>query len=161
MNNAMMKKLRRKPQWKLQEERDELQLEQRQLRTETGILKARLNELRDNRTKASQANDESSLAVTDNLIEFVETKISENDKRYKTNAEVLEIYSKVVKNDKEGKSLLRNSLIGAATGLGGLALAAIGLKKAYQSDLEGTLVNKKTLEWVSKLPIMRSFGRLK
>lgn len=161
MNNAMMKKLRRKPQWKLQEERDELQLEQRQLRTETGILKARLNELRDNRTKAINANDESSLIVTDNLIEFVETKISENDKRYKTNAEVLEIYSKVVKNDKEGKSLLRNSLIGAATGLGGLALAAIGLKKAYQSDMEGTLVNKKTLEWASKLPVFRGFGRLK
>lgn len=161
MNNAMMKKLRRKPQWKLQEERNELQLEQRNLRTETGILKARLDELRDNRTKALNANDESSLAVTDNLIEFVETKISENDKRYKTNAEALEIYSKVVKNDKEGKSLLRNSLIGAATGLGGLALAAIGLKKAYQSDMEGTLVNKKTLEWASKLPVFRSFGRLK
>jgi len=159
MNNAVYKTLKRKPKWKLKEERTELQEIQKVLRTETCELEKHLDRLKSDEIAAFKANDTTSISVLEAQIEMVEKAITEKDKRYKMNADILEVYSKVSKNDKEGDGASVSSAIGAITGLGGLALGFIGLKKAYNSDLEGSLVNKKTLDWVQRLPIFRVFGK--
>lgn len=159
MDNAMYKKLKRKPKWKLNQERNELQEIQKVLRMETRELEDNLDKLKNDEIAAFKANDTVSIPVIEAQIEMIEKTISEKDKRYKMNADILEVYSKVSKNDKEGDSASVGTAIGAVTGLGGLALAFIGLKKAYNSDMEGTLINKKTLDWVQRLPIIRNFGR--
>lgn len=159
MNNAMFKKLKRKPKWKLIEEQKELQLQQKKLRMETDLLKDNLSKLKDDEIAALQGNDGGTIALIENKISMVRGKIEENDRRYKANAEVLEIYSKIVKNNREGAGATTNSVIGVVTGLGGLVLGGIGLHQAYKSDMEGTLHNKKTLDWIKGLPILRNIGK--
>jgi hypothetical protein len=75
------------------------------------------------------------------------------------NAEVLEIYSKVLKNDKEGKSTSVGAAVGAVTGLGALGLGWLSLKKAYQSDIDGSMVNKKVLDVFNRLNPLRILGK--
>ena len=158
-DNAIFNKLKRKPKWKLKEERSELQEQQKVLRMKTEAFSQRLIELKDDMIAALKANDGEAITLLENQIDTIEKRIESYDKRYKTNAEILEIYSKVVKNDKEGNSSTANTAAGWITAIGGLALGAIGLKKAYDSDVEGSLTNKKTLDWIQRLPIFRNFGR--
>lgn len=159
MANVVLSKLRRKPKWKLRQERDELQLDQKKLREETDALRTQLANLMNDENIALKANNVDVIAVLDHQIDETRKKIDENEKHYKSNAEDLEIYSKIIKNDREGRSVVRNSIFGAIGTLGGLGLWAVGMKKAYDSDQDGTLVNKKTLDWVGRLPILRSFGK--
>ena len=159
MDNSLMKKLKRKPKWKLKEERDELQMEQKLLRKENETLDTQVQNLKNDLISAFKGNDQSSIAVLEQQIKNLESRIVKNSGRYTNNAEVLEIYSKVLKNDREGKSSMIGSWVGAITGLVGAGAAVAGLKMAYNSDNEGTLVHKKTLEWVKGLPIIRNFGR--
>lgn len=158
MNNNLFNKLKRKPKWKLKQERDELQMEQKLIRQKCGVYSERLNECKDNEIKALKANDGDSITVIDREIDDLQKKISECEKRYKNNAEVLEIYSKVLKNDREGKSSTIGSWIGALTGLVGAGVAVAGLKMSFKSDEEGTLHRKKTLDWIKGLPLIRNFG---
>ena len=159
MNNNLLGKLKRKPRWKLKEERDDLQMEQKLLRQSLKELDANLSNLKDAEIAALKGNDAGAITVLDQQIKNVERKIEKNKADYKNNAEVLEVYSKVLKNDREGKASSRNSWFGAISSVAGVGLAAFGLKKAYDSDMEGTLVNKKTLDWIKGLPIIRSFGK--
>lgn len=159
MNNNLLGKLKRKPKWKLKEERDELQMEQKLLRKSLKDYEERLNDLKSDEIIALKGNNSGAIAVLDQQIKNTERKIEKAKADYKNNAEVLEVYSKVLKNDREGKASSRNSWFGALSSVAGIGLAAFGLKKAYDSDQEGTLVNKKTLDWVRNLPIIRSFGR--
>lgn len=159
MNNNLLSKLKRKPKWKLKEERDELQMEQKLLRQKLKEFEDNLSSLKDDQIAALKANDSTTIAVLDHKIDATEKKIVRIKADYKDNADVLEVYSKVLKNDREGKASSRNSWFGALSTVTGIGLAAVGLKKAYTSDQEGTLVNKKTLDWVKGLPIIRNFGR--
>lgn len=159
MNNNLLSKLKRKPKWKLKEERDELQMEQKLLRQRLKEFEDNLSSLKDDQIAALKANDATTIAVLDHKIDATEKKIVRIKADYKDNADVLEVYSKVLKNDREGKASSRNSLFGALSTVTGIGLAWVGLKKAYDSDQEGTLVNKKTLDWVKGLPIIRNFGK--
>lgn len=153
------KRLKRREKWRLTQEQDELQIQQRKLRTETDELLRNLILLQDAETKAIVANDEASITLLSAQINTAKEKIRLNDERYKANAEILKNYSEAVKNDREGESSGVKTAVGCITGLGGLALGAIGLKKAYETDMTGELINKKTLDWVTKLPIFRGFGK--
>lgn len=159
MNNALMKKLQKKPKWKLIKEREEIELQQKKIRMETEELQKNLSNLKDDEIVALKGTDGTAITLIEAKIDSTKEKIAENDKRYKDNANVLETYSKIIKNDREGATSTRNSIIGLVTGLGGLALGGIGLKMAYDSDMEGTLVNKKSLEWVKSFPIFKGFGK--
>ena len=159
MNNNLLGKLKRKPKWKLKEERDDLQMEQKLIRNQIKEFEANLDKLKDDEIVALKGNDSTSIAVIERQIETTEKLIEKYKANYKNNADVLEVYSKVLKNDREGKASSRNSWFGALSSVAGVGLAAFGLKKAYTSDQEGTLVNKKTLDWVKGLPIIRSFGK--
>ena len=161
MSDTTVKKLKRRPRRKVIQERDELLLQQAKIRMETDVLLRQLNDLRDDEAVAFKGNDGSAIAVIEAKIETVKDKISENDRRYEKNVEVLETYSKVVKNDSERNNGTLVAAVGVITSLGGLALAGVGLKKAYQSDEDGTLVRKKTFDWVKNLPIIRDVGRTK
>lgn len=158
MDKSVIKKLKRKPKWKLKKERFELQEQQKTIRLETEKLESHVSQLKDDEIAALKANDTSTIEFLDHRIAVLEKKIADNDKRYKANAEILEIYSKIVKNDKEGTSSSVGSAVGTITGLGGLALGIIGLRKAYQSDEVGSMVNKKTLDFVNRLPLLRNLG---
>lgn len=148
MNNPMLKNLKRKPKWKITQERDELLASQKSLRSETDELKDLLIKLQTEERDALINNDESRITELDVKINAVVDKIAKNDERYKNNANILEVYSKIVKNDREGGSSRSNAVVGAVTGLGGMALGYFGLRKSFQSDMDGTMHNKKTLEWV-------------
>lgn len=159
MENNLIKKLKRKPKWKLKEERDDLQMEQKLIRKQNDILQSELERFKDDEIVALKGNNTSAITVLERQISSMEKKIAENEKRYKNNAEVLEIYSKVLKNDREGKSSVVASWVGAITGIVGAGVAVTGLRMSFKSDEEGSLINKKTLDWVKGLPIIRSFGR--
>ena len=159
MNNNLLGKLKKKPKWKLKEERDDLQMEQKLIRQRIKVLEEDLSKLKDDYIVALKGTDGGAIAVLENKIEITEKKIDKHKADYKNNADVLEVYSKVLKNDREGKASSRNSWFGAISSVAGVGLAAFGLKKAYDSDQEGTLVNKKTLDWIKGLPIIRSFGK--
>ena len=159
MNNNLLAKLKRKPKWKLKEERDDLQMEQKLIRQAINEFEANVDKLKDDEIIALKGNDSTAITVIDRQIETTEKLIEKYKANYKNNAEVLEVYSKVLKNDREGKASSRNSWFGALSSVAGVGLAAFGLKKAYTSDQEGTLVNKKTLDWIKGLPIIRNFGR--
>lgn len=159
MDNKLLGKLKRKPKWKLREERDDLQMEQKLLRQKQKSLEENLSALKDDQISALKANDGGTVAVLDRKVELTEKQIARIKADYKDNADLLEVYSKVLKNDREGKAASRNSWFGALSSVAGVGLAAFGLKKAYDSDMEGTLINKKTLDWVKGLPIIRSFGK--
>lgn len=157
--NAMLRKLKRTPKWKLKKEREEVQEQQKVIRVKLTELEDALDKLKDTEIAALKANDGDAVALVDDQIKAIEKKIENLDKRYKANAEILEIYSKIIKNDREGSSSTAGAWAGWVTAIGGLALGAFGLKKAYDADVSGELTNKKTLDWVQRLPILRSFGK--
>lgn len=158
MDNNLFKRLKKQPKWKLRQERDELQMEQKIIRTRNAEYTSRLSACKDNQITALKANDGEAVALMDREIETLTVKIKANNERYKSNAEILEIYSKVLKNDREGKSSAVTGWVGAITGIVGAGAAVAGLKLAYNSDREGTLIGKKTLEWAKSLPLFRKFG---
>ena len=165
MSNAMFEKLKRKPKWKVKKERDELYEQQKLLRIATEKLEERLGELKNDEITALKANDGNSVTVIENQIEAIENKINSNDERYKRNATILEIYSKILKNDKEGNSNVASTIVACATGIGGLALGVLGLKKSYEYDTDGEkpllVIRPKTREFIKSLPIIRNFGNKK
>ncbi len=162
MNNAMFHKLKRRPKWKLRQERDELQEQQQKLRQETQRLEDRVSELKDNEIAALKANDGTTIAVLEGQIDNLEKKIRKNDERYKNNATVLEVYSKILKNDNDRRNSNAGTIAAWVTGLGGLGLGYLGLKKSYEYDRDGEapllVIRPKTREWMSKLPILRNLG---
>lgn len=162
MNNAMFHKLKRRPKWKLRQERDELQGQQQRLRQENEKLSDRVDQLKDDEIAALKANDGVTIAVLEGQIETFEKKIEKNDRRYKINAEVLEVYSKILKNDNDRRNSNAGTIAAWVTGLGGLGLGYLGLKKSYEYDRDGEtpllVIRPKTREWMSKLPILRNLG---
>lgn len=157
MNNVF-KKRNRKAKWTLESEDKELRLTLAKLRKENDILRERLDQLKDDEIKALMANDGTTIAVIEAKIDRVKEKIQDNEERYKRINQYLETDSKTRKNRSDGKNNTAATIVKWVTGIGGLAIGTIGLAAAYQSDMEGSLVNKKTFEWFKQLPILRKLG---
>lgn len=157
-DNAMFRKLKKKPKWKIKEERSELQLQQDRIRKETEALQQDLLNLQRDEITAIKANDETSITVIEAQIDVIDGKINRNDARYERNAKVLEMYSKIMKDDGERGTRIVDSLFGAIGIVGGGVLTYFGLKKSFDSDTEGTMVNKKLLDWTNRIPFLRNFG---
>ena len=159
--SKLFSKLKKRPKRKVEDERVDLRTEQQLLRKRIKELENQLDELNNEEADAFKANDGSKIAILDHRIKAVEESIKKLKANYRDNVEAEKTYSETMKNDREGRCATRNSWLNAlATILGG-TLVGVGLKKAYISDEAGTLVNKKTLDWVKTLPIIRNFGRLK
>lgn len=151
----IMKKLERKPKQTLKMERQELQDQQAVLRVHRSELERRRTELKNDLDVARKAKQNDTAILLENQIKSIDEDISKISDSYMKNAEVLEIYSKVLKNDKEGKSTSVGAAVGAVTGLGALGLGWLSLKKAYQSDIDGSMVNKKVLDVFNRLNPLR------
>lgn len=151
----IMKKLEKKPKQTLKMERQELQDQQAVLRVHRSELERRRDELKGDLDVARKAKQNDNVILLESQIKSIEDDISKISDSYMKNAEVLEIYSKVLKNDKEGKSTSIGAAVGAVTGLGALGLGWLSLKKAYQSDLDGSMVNKKVLDVFNRLNPLR------
>jgi hypothetical protein len=151
----IMKKLERKPKQTLKMERQELQDQQAVLRVHRSELERRRVELKADLDTAKKAKQNDNVILLEGQIKSIEDDISKISDSYMKNAEVLEIYSKVLKNDKEGKATGVGAAVGAVTGLGALGLGWLSLKKAYQSDIDGSMVNKKVLDVFNRLNPLR------
>ena len=75
MNNNLLGKLKRKPKWKLKEERDDLQMEQKLIRQRIKVLEEDLSKLKDDYIVALKGTDGGAIAVLENKIEITEKKI--------------------------------------------------------------------------------------
>ncbi len=162
--DELVKKIRRQPKWKIEKEREELQMQQKAIRVETEELSKRLSQLKDDAIVALKGNaKEESIAVIDSQIDAISKRIAENDKRYKANAEVLEIYSKISKNDTDRNNGRWATLTAFLVGASGVVLGAIGLEKsyAYDTETEVTTVRKNVLDWTRRLPVFRGGPMIK
>lgn len=157
----IMKKLQKKPKQTLKMERQELQDSQAVLRVRQRELDRRLTELKSDLDVARKAKQNDNVILLESQIKGIEDDISKISDSYRKNAEVLEIYSKVLKNDKEGKATGVGAAVGAITGLGALVLGGLSLKKAYQSDIDGTMKNKGVLDVFNRLNPLRILGNRK
>lgn len=155
----IMKRLSGKPKQTLRMERQELQDQQAVLRVRKSELDRRRTELKNDLDAAKKAKQSDNVILLESQIKSIEEDISKISDSYMRNAEVLEIYSKVLKNDKEGKATGVGAAVGAVTGLGALGLGWLSLKKAYQSDLDGSMVNKKVLDVFNRLNPLRILGK--
>lgn len=151
----IMKKLERKPKQTLKMERQELQDQQAVLRVRQRELDRRRVELKADLDTVKKAKQNDNVILLEGQIKSIEDDISKISDSYMKNAAVLEIYSKVLKNDKEGKATGVGAAVGAVTGLGALGLGWLSLKKAYQSDIDGSMVNKKVLDVFNRLNPLR------
>lgn len=146
-----MASLKGKNKQKLNQELKDLQNRQAFLRKRKETLQEEREGLRDELYVAMKAEDDSSEKIIIKQIETIRDDIQEINSEYKMNSEALECYSKIVKNKDEGKSSLMGTLFaGVGTGAA-IWLGHESLKKAYQSDIEGTLVNKKALDVFNRL----------
>ena len=155
----IMKRLAKKPKQTLKMERQELQDQQKVLRVRRDELDRRKQELKDDLDLAKQAKKSDTVTLLESQIKSVEDDISKISDTYMKNAEILEIYSKVLKNDQESKSSSIGAIIGAIVGLGSLGLTGLSLKKAYQTDVDGTMKNKGVLDVFNRL--IRTLGNRK
>ena len=161
MDKCELRKLKKKSKRTLRMERQELQIEQEKIRQTRYSLEKRSDKLIEALIAAVKDKNNEGVEVLENEIQVIKNEIKELEAKYKTNAEALELYSKVIKNDKEGTSSTIGSAVGAVTGLGALGLGALSLRKAYDSDMNGTLVNKKVLDVFNKINPMNFLNRKK
>lgn len=159
--NKIKKELRKKRKKKLREEYSELIEVQNILKMRIGKVEEAIATLRSDEIIALKKEDKKNADLIESMIKQYELEYERMMKRYKMNSEILKLYSEVLKNGHEGRAAVGNLLIGSAGVAASTALAAIGLKKAYASDIEGTMRNAKTFDWIKSLPIIRNFGSSK
>lgn len=155
------KKLQKQPKHTLKMERQELQDIQKCLRIKEETLKEHKDRLRDNLNTAYKAGDGDSITLLEHQIKDIKEEITEISMSYKENSEILEIYSKVLKNDADGRASNVGAIVGAVSGLGALGLGAMSLRKAYKTDVEGTMKNKGVLDFFYRLNPLRILGNNK
>lgn len=143
--------LKRKSRQTLAKEENDLKTRQAVLRARKEKLQDRREDLRDDLILAMKEEDETLQAVINKQLDEIRNDLKEINEEYKVNSDALENYSKVVKNKDEGKSSLVGTLFaGLGTGAA-IWLGKKSLDKAYEADVEGTLVNKKSLDIFNKL----------
>jgi len=143
--------LKRKSRQTLAKEENDLKARQAVLRARKEKLQDRREDLRDDLILAMKEKDETLQAVINKQLDEIRNDLREINEEYKVNSDALENYSKVVKNKDEGKSSLVGTLFaGLGTGAA-IWLGKKSLDRAYEADVEGTLVNKKSLDIFNKL----------
>ena len=154
----VMKKLQKKPKRTLKMERQELQDIQEVLRIRKAELNAHKDKLKDDLVAACKANDGTSITLLERQIKDVEEDIDKVCKEYKENSDILEVYSRVLKNDADARSSNIGAIVGAVTGAGALVLGGLSLKKAYHADEDGTMKNKGVLDFFYRLNPLKLIG---
>ena len=135
----------------MRRERDELELVQKNLRERKAELDERLRMATATMLAAMDAKNDTIVELSKKQIERINAEIEKITKEYKENYQALEIYSKILKNDKEGDSSIIASIVGAATGATGIYLGIRSLNKAYETDTEGKMKNRGVLDIFNKV----------
>lgn len=154
----VMKKLQKKPKRTLKMERQELQDIQEVLRNRKAELEAHKDKLQNDLISACKANDGSSITLLERQIGSIKEDIDKISKEYKENSDILEVYSRVLKNDADARSANAGAIVGAITGAGALILGGLSLKKAYHADEDGTMKNKGVLDFFYRLNPLKLIG---
>lgn len=149
--NKLMNELRKKNRQSLGKERKDLQDRQAFIRNKIETLQARKDGLIDSLITAGKAGDTETRELIQTEIELIRKDIQELSTEHKNNGEVLECYSKIDKNGKETRNGLLGTLFAGGGTIAAIVLGKESLKRAYQSDMEGTLVNKKCLDVFNRL----------
>lgn len=153
MDKEFLKRLRKKKKSLLVKEQEALYLEQEALREERAALDEKFREL--TAELVTEPGDEDKQKKTAAEIAKILEAIKRIDERLRSNTEMLECYSRILKNDREGRAAKTSANWGVITGLGGMLLGLIGLAGAFNSDNQNTLVNRHTLDWTKTLPIFK------
>lgn len=95
------------------------------------------------------------------MLSDIEKDIKELLEEHERNSKILSAYSEVIKNKEEGKGVFWRTLFAGGAMGGSMYLGKKALDKAYQSDIEGTLVNKKTLDIFNKFDLLKRFTNFK
>lgn len=149
--NELMKELRKKNRQTLGKERKDLQDRQAFIRSKIETLQTRKDGLIDNLIAAGKAGDDKTKDLIQTEIDLIRKEITELSTEHKNNGETLECYSKIDKNGKDAKNGLLGTLFAGGGTVAAIILGRESLKRAYQSDMEGTLVNKKCLDVFNRL----------
>ena len=139
-NEKLLKIARKMSKKRLNEEQQVVEAEQEKLRERRDDCETELRRLNEE-IKAKLRNGEDDTALEKEL-KLVEAEIDRIDAKMTRNAEMLEIYSKVVKNRRDGGCGIANAVTGAVTGVA----SALGIALALGVDREGGLVDKTTLQ---------------
>ena len=150
-DKKLIRKLKRRPRYTLRRERNELQLVQKDLRERKAELDSQLRMATATMVAAMDAKNDAIVELSKKQIERINTEIERIVKEYKENSQILEIYSKILKNDKEGNASTIGSIVGAATGATGIYLGIRSLTKAYETDTEGKMKNRGVLDIFNKV----------
>ena len=145
----------------IEAEKSELQFRQSALRKKKDVLQERRDALRLNLYEV-KPEDKDQIRLLSIQLNEIEKDLKEINDEYKLNSESLELYSRVLKNRDDTRTGMLGTLF---TGIGTGAAIILGresLKRAYDSDVKGTLVNKKSLDVFNRLnPLRMIMNRLK
>lgn len=153
-NKEMVKKIKKTKKATLRKEIKALREKQERIRFRIDMLESRKNELYDDLNVAILAKDKMNVEFIQSQLKSTKEELSELNRDYKCNTDYLETYSKVIKSGKEGTASILGVLTTAVTvigTIGGFKLAKESLDKAYKSDMDSTLVNKKTYNVFEKI----------
>ena len=153
-NKEMVKKIKKTKKATLRKEIKALREKQEQIRFRIDMLESRKNALYDDLNVAILAKDKINAEFIQSQLKSTKEELSELNRDYKCNTDYLETYSKVIKSGKEGTASILGVLTTAVTvigTIGGFKLAKESLDKAYKSDMDSTLVNKKTYNVFEKI----------
>ena len=140
MDEKLIKKVKRMSKKRLAEEQQVVEAEQQELRERRDDCETELRRLNDEiKAKLRNGEDDTQLEME---LKLVEDEIDRIDAKMTRNAEMLEIYSRVVKNRRDGGCGIANAVTGAITGVA----SALGIALALGVDREGGLVDKTALQ---------------
>ena len=129
----------------------EIKIKQKANLAERDVLKNRRAELIDDLALAKKAGDDLNAKIFVDQIKIVDDQIEALDVEYKKNDESLVNHTKIdnMNSERKGEKIVAGATVLSA--IGGLGLGVWSLKKAYDSDQNGTLVNKKVLDVFNKI----------
>ena len=139
----------------LSKEKQDLQNRQEILRVRKEALLDERKSLRRDLYAAKKSKKEDDIELIQMQLDDIETDIKDINFEYKMNSECLDCYEKVSKSKSEGRGSALSTVFGGIATAATIALGAESLRKAYKSDEEGTLVNKKTLDVFNRINPLR------
>lgn len=152
------KELKKKKKRRLKQEYADLIELQNALRLRIAKAEEAIAQMRSNEIIALRKEDKGQADICESIIAQYTEEYKRMTTRYKSNSEILKIYAEVLNCRSDSRIGLFNAITGAAGIAASAAIASVGLKKAYQSDIEGTMRNNKVFDWIKGLPIIRNFG---
>lgn len=148
--------------------RNNLNRERRQLEERQEFLRTKLQKLVENYDeetriyeKALEGGKLEQAEIALKGLERTEKLIEQTESEYNDNFARIEQCSKISKTDGDKANAVVGTAAGIGATIGSLMLGKMALDRAYESDKEGSMTNKKTLDFFYKLNPIRILGFIK